>query len=151
MVWLTQLLVRMFVRDYQNIKDPDVRGRYGRMAGIVGIVCNLLLGGGKALAGLLFSSISVLADGINNLSDATSSVVTDVYKRQAKRLASILFSKKKKPRAVRLGFFDAASRLSGRKARVFCPRRPYLFSLLADTTNAGSSVFCRMAERAFGG
>ncbi len=87
MVWLTQLLVRMFVRDYQNIKDPDVRGRYGRMAGIVGIVCNLLLGGGKALAGLLFSSISVLADGINNLSDATSSVVTLVCFKMSSRPA----------------------------------------------------------------
>ena len=87
MVLLTNLLVRMFVRDYQNTKDPQVRARYGRMAGIVGILCNLLLGGGKVLAGAVFSSIAVLADGINNLSDATSSVVTLVCFKLSSRPA----------------------------------------------------------------
>ena len=84
---MTQLLIRMFVRDYQNIGDPAVRASYGRLAGLVGIICNLLLGGGKVLAGALFSSISVLADGINNLSDATSSVVTLVCFKLSSRPA----------------------------------------------------------------
>ncbi len=68
-------------------RDPEVRSRYGRLAGIVGIVCNLLLGGGRALAGVIFSSISVLADGINNLSDATSSVVTLIGFKMSSRPA----------------------------------------------------------------
>ena len=87
MVCLTRLLVRMFIRDYQNVKAPEVRTAYGRLAGLVGIVCNLLLGGGKVLAGIIFSSISVLADGINNLSDATSSVVTLVCFKMSSRPA----------------------------------------------------------------
>ena len=87
MILLTELLVRLFVRDYQSTKDPQVRARYGRMAGVVGILCNLLLGGGKVLAGGVFSSIAVLADGINNLSDATSSVVTLVGFKMSSRPA----------------------------------------------------------------
>ena len=87
MILLTELLVRLFVRDYQSTKDPLVRARYGRMAGVVGILCNLLLGGGKVLAGGVFSSIAVLADGINNLSDATSSVVTLVGFKMSSRPA----------------------------------------------------------------
>lgn len=84
---MTEFLVRRLVRDYPNTKDPEVRTRYGRMAGLVGVVCNLLLGGGKALIGALFGSISVLADGINNLSDATSSVVTLIGFKMSSRPA----------------------------------------------------------------
>lgn len=50
---LTQLLLRLFVKDYRNTEDPAVRTRYGKLAGIVGIVCNVLLSAGKLLAGTL--------------------------------------------------------------------------------------------------
>ncbi|MCI8601509.1 MAG: cation transporter [Oscillospiraceae bacterium] len=73
---MTQLLTRWFVRDYQNTKEPSVREAYGRMAGAVGIVCNALLSGGKLLVGWLIGSMSILADGLNNLSDMASSLVT---------------------------------------------------------------------------
>ena len=73
---MTALLTRLFIKDYQNTKDPAVRAAYGRMAGIVGIVCNLLLSLSKMLTGWLLSSMAILSDGLNNLSDATSSVVT---------------------------------------------------------------------------
>lgn len=73
---MTQLLLRLFVRDYQQTKDPEVRTRYGLMSGIVGIVLNLLLSGGKFLAGTISGSISITADAFNNLTDAGSSVVT---------------------------------------------------------------------------
>ena len=46
---LTQLLLRLFVKDYRNTEDPAVRTRYGKLAGIVGIVCNVLLSAGKLL------------------------------------------------------------------------------------------------------
>ena len=39
---VTQLLLRLFVKDYRNTEDPAVRTRYGKLAGIVGIVCNVL-------------------------------------------------------------------------------------------------------------
>lgn len=73
---LSQALCRRFVKDRDNHQDPQVRLSYGRLAGIVGIVCNLLLCGLKLLAGLLAGSVAMIADAFNNLSDAGSSVVT---------------------------------------------------------------------------
>lgn len=84
---MTDFLIRMLVKNPDNTSDPDVRAAYGRAAGGVGAACNLLLGGGKMLAGVLFQSISVLADGVNNLSDALSSVVTLVCFRMSSRPA----------------------------------------------------------------
>lgn len=73
---LTKLLIRLFIRDNAHPEKPAVRTAYGRMAGIVGIVCNLLLFSGKLLAGLLFGSIAIMADALNNLSDASSNIVS---------------------------------------------------------------------------
>lgn len=63
--------------------DPSVRRAYGTLCGIVGIVLNLLLFVGKLLAGLLAGSIAVVADAVNNLSDAGSSIITLVGFRLA--------------------------------------------------------------------
>ena len=84
---LTQLLLRLFVKDYRNTEDPAVRTRYGKLAGIVGIVCNVLLSAGKLLAGTLSGAVSITADGLNNLSDAASSLVTLLGFRLAERPA----------------------------------------------------------------
>ena len=84
---MTQLLLRRFVKDHKNTDDPRVRGAYGRLAGIVGIVCNLLLFAGKLVAGLLSGSVSVAADAVNNLSDASSSLITLLGFRLAERPA----------------------------------------------------------------
>lgn len=73
---MTNFLVKSFVKDAAQIDDPTVRQRYGVLSGAVGICCNLLLSTAKISAGLLTASISVLADGLNNLSDIASSVVT---------------------------------------------------------------------------
>ncbi|MDL2323988.1 cation diffusion facilitator family transporter [Ruminococcaceae bacterium OttesenSCG-928-A16] len=73
---MTQWLTRHFVKDYNNAEDPAVRTSYGKMAGWVGIFCNLLLFGGKIAVGLLSGSIAITADAVNNLSDASSSIVT---------------------------------------------------------------------------
>ena len=69
-------LVRLFIKDCDNVTDPAVRERYGILSGAVGIVLNLLLSAGKLFAGLMTGSISITADAFNNLSDAGSSVVT---------------------------------------------------------------------------
>lgn len=84
---MTQLLLRLFVKDYRNTEDPAVRTRYGKLAGIVGIVCNVLLSAGKLLAGTLSGAVSITADGLNNLSDAASSLVTLLGFRLAERPA----------------------------------------------------------------
>jgi cation diffusion facilitator family transporter len=69
-------LIRRFVKDYQNTNDVKVRERYGKFAGIVGIITNILLFIMKIITGVVFHSIAIIADAINNLSDSGSSIVT---------------------------------------------------------------------------
>jgi len=73
---LTSLLVRLFIKNSNNINDKAVRQKYGVLGGMVGIILNLLLFIGKFFAYLLSGSVSIFADAFNNLSDAGSSVVT---------------------------------------------------------------------------
>lgn len=73
---MTQLLLRLFVKNHHDTHDPAVRERYGKLAGLTGILVNALLCAGKLLTGTLSGSVSITADAVNNLSDAASSVVT---------------------------------------------------------------------------
>ena len=73
---MTEFLVKKFVKNSDNTHSAIVRAAYGNLAGIVGICCNALLCIGKILVGTLSGSIAIMADGINNLSDASSSVIT---------------------------------------------------------------------------
>lgn len=73
---MTQLLIRLFVKNADQPQQGAVRAAYGSLAGIVGIVCNLLLCIGKLTVGTLFGSIAITADAVNNLSDASSNVVS---------------------------------------------------------------------------
>ena len=73
---MTSLLLRLFVKNGQDLSSPAVRSRCGKLSGITGIVCNLLLCGVKFLIGTLSGAVSIAADAVNNLSDAASSVVT---------------------------------------------------------------------------
>ena len=69
-------MTRLFVKNSDDIKNPDVRASYGNMSGTIGIILNLFLFTAKLITGILSASISVIADAFNNLSDAGSSVVT---------------------------------------------------------------------------
>lgn len=73
---MTKLLLRWFVKDHDNKESPKVRNRVGKLSGITGIFCNVLLFAGKLAVGLLSGSVSITADAMNNLSDAASSIVT---------------------------------------------------------------------------
>lgn len=73
---MTQLLIRMFIKDKDNVTSRVVRTAYGNLASLVGIVCNLLLFVGKLTVGMLFGSIAITADAVNNLSDASSNIVS---------------------------------------------------------------------------
>ena len=73
---MTDLLVRLFIKDYKNTSDPHVRQQYGMLGSGTGIVLNLILFATKFFAGLMTGSVAVTADAFNNLSDAGSSVVT---------------------------------------------------------------------------
>ena len=76
MLILIKLLTRLFVKNSDDVKNPDVRASYGNMSGTIGIILNLFLFTAKLITGILSASISVIADAFNNLSDAGSSVVT---------------------------------------------------------------------------
>ena len=73
---MTRLLLRLFVRDQGGTDSPAVRSAIGSLSGAVGIFCNLLLFAFKLLAGTLTGSLSITADAMNNLSDASSAIVT---------------------------------------------------------------------------
>ncbi len=73
---MTNTLIKLFVKNSEDILNPDVRKDYGTLSGGVGIVCNILLFAFKLAAGIVSSSISIIADAFNNLSDAASSIIT---------------------------------------------------------------------------
>lgn len=73
---MIKFLLKLFVKDYENISNSNVRESYGKFSSILGIFCNILLCSSKILVGILFNNISITADGINNLSDAGSSIIT---------------------------------------------------------------------------
>lgn len=72
---MTDLLSRLFVKNYRDHADPRVRASYGTMVSVTGILLNLLLFGAKFLVGTLFASVSIVADAMNNLSDAGSQII----------------------------------------------------------------------------
>ncbi len=84
---MTELLIRRFVPGWEKPEDPEVRRCYGRLGSIVGIVVNLLLSAGKLLVGAVTGSVAITADGVNNLSDTGSSVVSLAAFRLAARPA----------------------------------------------------------------
>ena len=73
---MTNFIIKKFIKDYENVNEPKVRESYGTVSSITGIVVNVMLSAGKILTGILFNSISVTADGVNNLSDGASSIIT---------------------------------------------------------------------------
>lgn len=84
---MTNWLLRTFIKNSDHSEDPKVRAAIGILSGIVGIMCNVLLCGGKLAVGIATGSVSITADAMNNLSDATSSVVTMLGFRLAERPA----------------------------------------------------------------
>ena len=84
---MTDFLLKLFVKDHQNVNSGKTRFAIGRLAGATGLVCNCLLFAGKLAVGILAGAVSVIADGLNNLSDFFSSVVTLLGFRLAQRPA----------------------------------------------------------------
>ena len=80
---MTEFLVNKFIKDSANIESTEVRTRYGMLASVVGIFCNVLLFSAKLAIGLILSSLAVTADAFNNLSDAASSIISFVGVKMA--------------------------------------------------------------------
>lgn len=72
---MTNLLIKLFIKNKDNINDSDVRSRYAHLSNTVGIVVNTLLCVIKFIAGSLSGSVAIIADSLNNLSDAGSNIV----------------------------------------------------------------------------
>ena len=73
---MTQFLLKTFVKDHAQVSNPHVRAAIGKLSGAVGIGANILLFLGKIAVGTMTGSMSVTADALNNLSDASSAIVT---------------------------------------------------------------------------
>lgn len=73
---MLKLLAKIFIQNHEDYSDNKVRVAYGKLSGVVGIISNVSLCIVKIVTGILTSSIAITADGINNLSDAGSSVIT---------------------------------------------------------------------------
>lgn len=69
-------LVRRFIKNYQDTKDANVRTNIGKLSGIVGIFSNLFLFVIKFVIGTIVHSVSIQADGVNNLTDAGSNIIS---------------------------------------------------------------------------
>lgn len=75
---MTTLFKKLFIKNYKDTENPEVRTAYGTASGILGIIGNSALFTVKLVAGLLAGSISVIADAINNLTDFMTSIITMV-------------------------------------------------------------------------
>lgn len=73
---MSNLLVKAFVPNYKDTENQTVRSKVGRLSGVVGIIVNILLAAAKITVGLLFGLVSALADGINNLTDCGSNIIS---------------------------------------------------------------------------
>ena len=70
------MLEKIFIKDYQNTDNPEVRKRYGVVSGIFGIITNIILFLIKFIIGIIANSVTIMADAFNNLSDSGSCIVT---------------------------------------------------------------------------
>ena len=73
---MIKLLSKLFIKDYQNVNSKEVRKKYGIIASLFGIISNFIICGMKFLVGIIFNIISITADAVNNLTDASSSLVS---------------------------------------------------------------------------
>jgi len=73
---MTDLLSKLFVKNYRETSKPSVRAAYGTLVSITGIILNLILFGAKFFVGTLFGAVSITADAVNNLSDAGSQLIS---------------------------------------------------------------------------
>ena len=70
------MLKKLFIKNYKNTNDSNVRNQYGKVAGIFGIATNFILGIIKFIIGFLSNSVSIMADAVNNIADMASSILT---------------------------------------------------------------------------
>lgn len=85
---MKELIWKTFVKDYENIKDPDVRNRYTKLTGTIGIIVNTLLCSIKIVMGIVAGSIAIIGDGLHDLADSMAAVITLIGARIARKPAN---------------------------------------------------------------
>lgn len=75
---MRKIIIKLFIKNHENHEDTAVRLAYGRLSGIVGIASNFLLMAVKIVTGFIIGSLAIVADGVNNLSDIATSIITFV-------------------------------------------------------------------------
>ena len=73
---MTDLLIKLCIRNKEDVNNEEVREKYGLLSSITGIIVNILLSAFKIVIGILANSMSIISDGLNNVTDAGSSVIT---------------------------------------------------------------------------
>ena len=73
---MTKFLIKLFIKNKDDIKNQEVRGKYAMLSSITGIVVNILLSIFKLIIGIFANSMSIISDALNNVSDAGSAIVT---------------------------------------------------------------------------
>ena len=84
---ISQFLTKKFIKNHENIENEKTRNAYVYLGSIIGIICNLILSAIKISVGFISGSVSIMADGFNNLSDMASSVITMIGVKLANRPA----------------------------------------------------------------
>ena len=80
------MLKKLFIKNYKNTDDPEVRNQYGKVAGVFGIFTNIILGIIKLIIGIISNSVSIIADAANNIADTASSILTIIgFKLSSKK------------------------------------------------------------------
>lgn len=83
---MTNFLIKLFIKD-KNVKDVKVRTKYGTLSSLTGIVVNFILSVTKVVIGIISNSMSIISDGLNNITDAGSSVITMIgFKMSQKKV-----------------------------------------------------------------
>ena len=84
---MTNLLIKLFIKDRENVENQEVRGKYAMLSSITGIIVNVLLSAFKLVMGIITGSMSIISDALNNVTDAGSSIVTMVgFKMSQKKV-----------------------------------------------------------------
>ena len=82
---MTEMLIKKFIKNPEDIDNPKVRRSYGTLSSFVGIICNIFLFCAKYLLGTFSNSISIVSDAFNNLTDSAGCIVTLLgYKMSSK-------------------------------------------------------------------
>ena len=82
---MIKLLVKVFIKNHEDTKNPKIREKYGVLGGVLGIVCNIFLFVVKLIIGLFLNAIAIMSDAFNNLTDSFSSIVSIISAKMSNK------------------------------------------------------------------